>query len=93
MILTVLVTFGLLTCTFYIYVLFQWIPDAKGNGAASSPITRQGDTAPTAPLVENICGTPGAFVPGFTPDLKKIEKPDQSFDPREILVSRPGSRI
>jgi hypothetical protein len=28
---------------------------------------------PTAPLVENICGTPGALVPGFTPDLKKIE--------------------
>jgi hypothetical protein len=28
---------------------------------------------PTTPLVENICGTPGAFVPGFTPDLKKIE--------------------
>ena len=30
-------------------------------------------SCPTAPLVENICGTPGAFVPGFTPDLKKIE--------------------
>lgn len=28
---------------------------------------------PTAPLVSNICGTPGSFVPGFTPDLKKIE--------------------
>jgi len=27
----------------------------------------------TAPIVENICGSPGAFVPGFTPDLKKIE--------------------
>ena len=24
-------------------------------------------------LVENICGTPGSLVPGFTPDLKKIE--------------------
>jgi hypothetical protein len=23
--------------------------------------------------VENICGSPGAIVPGFTPDLKKIE--------------------
>jgi hypothetical protein len=30
-------------------------------------------SCPSAPLVENICGTPGAFVPGFTPDLKKIE--------------------
>ncbi len=27
----------------------------------------------TAPIVENICGSPGAVVPGFTPDLKKIE--------------------
>src|SRR6266404_3480623 len=30
-------------------------------------------SCPTAPLVENICGSPGAFVPGFAPDLKKIE--------------------
>jgi hypothetical protein len=30
-------------------------------------------SCPSSPLVENICGTPGAFVPGFTPDLKKIE--------------------
>jgi hypothetical protein len=30
-------------------------------------------SCPTAPLVENICGSPGAVVPGFTPDLKKIE--------------------
>jgi hypothetical protein len=30
-------------------------------------------SCPTAPIVENICGTPGALVPGFTPDLKKIE--------------------
>ena len=30
-------------------------------------------SCPTAPIVENICGSPGAFVPGFTPDLKKIE--------------------
>ncbi len=30
-------------------------------------------TCPTAPIVENICGSPGALVPGFTPDLKKIE--------------------
>jgi hypothetical protein len=30
-------------------------------------------SCPTAVLVSNICGSPGAFVPGFTPDLKKIE--------------------
>jgi hypothetical protein len=30
-------------------------------------------SCPTAPVVENICGSPGALVPGFTPDLKKIE--------------------
>ena len=30
-------------------------------------------SCPTAPLVSNVCGTPGSFVPGFTPDLKKIE--------------------
>jgi hypothetical protein len=30
-------------------------------------------SCPSAPIVENICGSPGAFVPGFTPDLKKIE--------------------
>ncbi len=30
-------------------------------------------SCPTAPIVENICGSPGSFVPGFAPDLKKIE--------------------
>lgn len=30
-------------------------------------------SCPTASLVENICGSPGAFVPGFTPDLRKTE--------------------
>src|SRR6202162_3281886 len=30
-------------------------------------------SCPTAPIVENICGSPGTVVPGFTPDLKKIE--------------------
>ncbi|HEX3119586.1 MAG TPA: outer membrane beta-barrel protein [Candidatus Acidoferrum sp.] len=30
-------------------------------------------SCPTSPLVENICGTPGSLVPGFAPDLKKIE--------------------
>jgi hypothetical protein len=30
-------------------------------------------SCPSAPLVSNICGTPGSFVPGFAPDLRKIE--------------------
>ena len=30
-------------------------------------------SCPTAPLVEDICGSPGAWVPGFAPDLKNIE--------------------
>jgi Putative beta-barrel porin-2, OmpL-like. bbp2 len=30
-------------------------------------------SCPSTPLVSNICGTPGSFVPGFTPDLRKIE--------------------
>ena len=30
-------------------------------------------SCPTAPLIGNICGAPGSVVPGFTPDLKKIE--------------------
>jgi hypothetical protein len=30
-------------------------------------------SCPAAPLVGNICGSPGSFVPGFTPDLRKIE--------------------
>src|SRR5437879_436527 len=57
------------------YITFRWefdhraasVPYFSGPGGVT-PIS-----CPTAPLVENICGTPGAFVPGFTPDLKKIE--------------------
>jgi len=30
-------------------------------------------SCPSAPLVSNICGTPGSFVPGFAPDLLKTE--------------------
>jgi len=57
------------------YITFRWefdhraasVPYFSGPGGVT-PIS-----CPTAPLVENICGTPGAFVPGFTPDLRKIE--------------------
>jgi hypothetical protein len=56
------------------YITFRWefnhraanVPYFSGPGGVTPP-------CPTAPLVENICGSPGAFVPGFTPDLKKIE--------------------
>jgi hypothetical protein len=56
------------------YITFRWefdhraanVPYFSGPGGITP-------TCPTAPLVENICGTPGALVPGFTPDLKKIE--------------------
>jgi hypothetical protein len=57
------------------YITFRWEFDHR---AANVPyFSGPGGITPTnctiAPLVENICGTPGAFVPGFTPDLKKIE--------------------
>src|SRR3984957_13483135 len=56
------------------YITFRWefdhraanVPYFSGPGGVTP-------TCPTAPLVENICGTPGSLVPGFTPDLKKIE--------------------
>src|SRR5229473_2882875 len=56
------------------YITFRWgfnhraanVPYFSGPGGVTP-------SCPTAPIVENICGSPGAFVPGFTPDLKKIE--------------------
>jgi Putative beta-barrel porin-2, OmpL-like. bbp2 len=56
------------------YITFRWefdhraanVPYFVGPGGITP-------TCPTTPLVENICGAPGAIVPGFTPDLKKIE--------------------
>lgn len=56
------------------YITFRW---EFNHRAANVPYFSgpRGVTpsCPTAPLVENICGSPGAFVPGFTPDLRKIE--------------------
>ena len=57
------------------YITFRWefdhrtanVPYFSGPGGVTPT------SCPTAPIVENICGSPGAFVPGFTPDLKKIE--------------------
>ena len=56
------------------YITFRWEFDHR---AANTPyFSGPGGvtpSCPTAPIVENICGSPGTFVPGFTPDLKKIE--------------------
>src|SRR5437879_3488029 len=57
------------------YITFRWEFDHRAASVPyfSGPGGVTPTACPTAPLVENICGTPGAFVPGFTPDLKKIE--------------------
>jgi hypothetical protein len=54
------------------------LPETLGNSITARrtcPISPGGitPTCPTAPVVENICGSPGALMPGFVPDLKKIE--------------------
>ena len=57
------------------YITFRWEFDHRAANVPywSGPGGVTPTSCPTTPLVENICGTPGAFVPGFTPDLKKIE--------------------
>jgi hypothetical protein len=57
------------------YITFRWEFDHRATNVPywSGPGGVTPMNCPTAPLVENICGTPGSFVPGFTPDLKKIE--------------------
>jgi len=57
------------------YITFRWEFDHRAANVPyfSGPGGITPTNCPTTPLVENICGTPGAFVPGFTPDLKKIE--------------------
>jgi len=57
------------------YITFRWEFDHR---AANVPyFSGPGGITPTScptPLIgNNICGSPGALVPGFTPDLKKIE--------------------
>jgi hypothetical protein len=57
------------------YITFRWeynyrganVPYFSGSGGVTPT------SCPTAPLVENICGTPGSVVPGFAPDLRKVE--------------------
>jgi putative OmpL-like beta-barrel porin-2 len=57
------------------YITFRWEFDHRAANVPyfSGPGGVTPTNCPTAALVENICGTPGSFVPGFTPDLKKIE--------------------
>ncbi len=57
------------------YITFRWEFDHRAANVPyfSGPGGITPTSCPTTPLVENICGTPGALVPGFTPDLKKIE--------------------
>jgi hypothetical protein len=57
------------------YITFRWEFDHRAANVPyfSGPGGITPTSCPSAPLVENICGTPGALVPGFTPDLKKIE--------------------
>ena len=57
------------------YITFRWeynhraanVPYFSGPGGITPT------SCPTAPTFLNICGSPGAFVPGFTPDLRKTE--------------------
>ena len=57
------------------YITFRWEFDHRAANVPywSGPGGVTPTSCPTAPIVENICISPGAFVPGFTPDLKKIE--------------------
>jgi Putative beta-barrel porin-2, OmpL-like. bbp2 len=57
------------------YITFRWEFDHRAANVPyfSGPGGVTPTSCPTAPVVENICGSPGALVPGFTPDLKKIE--------------------
>jgi Putative beta-barrel porin-2, OmpL-like. bbp2 len=57
------------------YITFRWEFDHRAANVPyfSGPGGITPTSCPTAPIIENICGSPGALVPGFTPDLKKIE--------------------
>jgi hypothetical protein len=57
------------------YITFRWEFDHRAANVPyfSGPGGITPSSCPTPALFENICGTPGSFVPGFTPDLKKIE--------------------
>jgi hypothetical protein len=57
------------------YITFRWEFDHRAANVPyfSGPGGITPTSCPTPVIGNNICGSPGAFVPGFTPDLKKIE--------------------
>jgi len=57
------------------YITFRWEFDHRAANVPyfSGPGGITPSSCPSAPLVENICGTPGSVVPEYVPDLKKIE--------------------
>lgn len=57
------------------YITFRWEFDHRAANVPyfSGPGGVTPTSCPAAPIVENICGSSAALVPGFTPDLKKIE--------------------
>jgi Putative beta-barrel porin-2, OmpL-like. bbp2 len=57
------------------YITFRWEFDHRAANVPyfSGPGGITPTSCPAAPIVSNICGSPGAIVPGFTPDLRKIE--------------------
>jgi hypothetical protein len=57
------------------YITFRWEFDHRAANVPyfSGPGGITPTSCPTAFIGNNICGSPGALVPGFTPDLKKIE--------------------
>jgi hypothetical protein len=57
------------------YITFRWEFDHRAANVPyfSGPGGITPTTCATAFIGNNICGSPGALVPGFTPDLKKIE--------------------
>ncbi|MGH9773590.1 MAG: outer membrane beta-barrel protein [Candidatus Acidiferrales bacterium] len=57
------------------YVTFRWEFDHRASNVPyfSGPGGITPTSCPTAVVVSNICGSPGALVPGFTPDLRKRE--------------------
>jgi hypothetical protein len=57
------------------YITFRWEFDHRAANVPyfSGPGGITPTFCPTAPIVQNICGSPGALVPGWAPDLVKIE--------------------
>src|SRR6266849_3862739 len=76
------------------YITFRWeynyraanVPYFSGPGGVTP------SSCPTPVLGNNICGSPGALVPGFTPDLRKTENRLNMAILVKFLFSRRESR-